>query len=48
MSSFVRNIQRALERGRFYNGRGSKLGISNPQDKALLARKARENVKKDD
>lgn len=29
-------------RRKFYMGRGSKLGVSNPKDKALLARLARE------
>lgn len=42
MSSFTRNIQRALKRGKFYRGRGSKLGVKNPRDKTLLARKKRE------
>jgi hypothetical protein len=29
-------------RQKFFNGRGSKLGVSNPKDKALLARLARD------
>ncbi|KPL67448.1 hypothetical protein SZ64_04615 [Erythrobacter sp. SG61-1L] len=29
-------------RKKFFNGRGSKLGVSNPKDTALLARQARE------
>lgn len=31
MSSFVRTVQRALKRKKFYGGRGSKLGVKNPR-----------------
>ena len=30
-------------RERFYGGRGKRLGVHNPEDKAKLAREAREN-----
>lgn len=46
MSSLTRTIQRAYKRGRFYNKRGSMLGIKNPKDKCLIARKRREDAKK--
>lgn len=48
MSSFTRTIQRTVtrelqhQRGRHFMGRGSKLGVSNPRDAALLARLQRE------
>lgn len=48
MSSFTRTIQRTLtrklvhQRGRHFMGRGSKLGVKNPRDAALLARVERE------
>ncbi len=49
MSGFVRTIQRTVKRARNihctapnYMGRGSKLGVKNPKDKALLARLRRE------
>ncbi len=49
MSSMIRTIQRTItrkmlnhKRGRHYMGRGSKLGVKNPRDKALIARLARE------
>lgn len=44
MSSGLRNIQRALQRGRFFNGRGSKLGVKNPKAKDKLARESRETI----
>lgn len=54
MSSFVRTIQRTIKtvegqikrRRRHYMGRGSKLGVKNPKDKALLARLSREAKRK--
>lgn len=49
MSSALRNIQRTVKRAEnpdclapHYMGRGSKLGVHNPNDKALLARLRRE------
>jgi hypothetical protein len=42
VSSLVRNIQRSSKSGYQYMGRGSKLGVSNPKDKSLLARQARD------
>lgn len=49
MSGFVRTIERTVARHHsgscrapFYMGRGSKLGVSNPRDRALIARLARE------
>lgn len=45
MSSLIRRIQLAPQRGRYYYGRGSKLGVRNPKAKDLLARKLRENKK---
>lgn len=53
MSSFTRTIQRTVERAQkvwcrapHFMGRGSKLGAHNPKDKALLARRSRENRKR--
>lgn len=53
MSSFVRTIQRTLARSEkvmcyapHFNGRGSKLGVSNPKDAALLARRKREEKRR--
>lgn len=49
MSSFTRTIQRTLIRAKrgcrhpHYMDRGSRLGITNPKDKALLARLRRES-----
>lgn len=45
MSSLIRRIQLAPQRGRYYYGRGSKLGVRNPKAKDLLARKSREDRK---
>lgn len=49
MSSALRNIQRTVKRAAdpdccapHFMGRGSKLGVRNPNDKALLARLKRE------
>lgn len=42
MSSFTRTIHRTTMRKRHYHHRGSKLGVKNPRDKALIARLARE------
>lgn len=49
MSSFIRTIERTIKRANDpdcrapnYLGRGSRLGIKNPKDKALMARLARE------
>lgn len=53
MSSFTRTIQRTVERAKkvwcrapHFTGRGSKLGVSNPKDAALLARRSREKKRK--
>jgi hypothetical protein len=50
MSSFIRRIERALKRNENgtpnYMGRGSKMGVKNPKDACLLARKVREDKKK--
>lgn len=42
MSSGLRNIQRAQKRGINFMGRGSKLGVTNPGAKDLLARQKRD------
>ena len=49
MSSLLRRIQRTIEKRRnsrkigvHYLGRGSKLGVTNPKGRELLARKARD------
>lgn len=45
MSSLIRNIQRAVSRGKYFNGRGARLGYTNPKGKDKLAREAREAKK---
>lgn len=42
MSSLIRSIQRAVSRGKYFNGRGTKLGYTNPKGADKLAREARE------
>jgi hypothetical protein len=43
MSSMVRNIQRALKRGKFYMGRGSQLGVKNPKVKTARSKREARN-----
>lgn len=48
MSSYLRTIQRTItrklksRRGRHYMGRGSRLGVTNPKGRELVARLKRE------
>lgn len=46
MSSFTRTIQRSASRKFQFLSRGSRLGVTNPKAKDLLARKAREEKRK--
>lgn len=45
MSSFIRNIQRNIKRGKYYLGRGYKLGYTDPKGKEKVAREARASHK---
>jgi len=44
MSSFVRTIQRAATRKKYFGGRGSRLGVVNPNETCAKRRRLREEA----